>query len=55
MARCPPPARPLTGPIGSYEDGEKILAEMKPRTTTVVFPGILTNYVDAHLWSPYEN
>ena len=58
MVHFPPPARPLTSPIGSYENGEKVLTEMKSRTTTVVtpstrstvgFPGILpASSVDAH-------
>ena len=57
MARRPPLARPPTNPIGSYKDGEKVLTELKQRTTTVVtpstqstmgFPGILTSSVDAH-------
>ena len=38
MARRPPPARPLISTMGSYKDGEKVLTEMKPRTTTVVTP-----------------
>ena len=57
MARCPPPAGPPTNPIGSYKDGEKVLTEMKPRTTTVAIPstqstvgfsGTLASSVDAH-------